>query len=88
MKKRFALFLLGIGSLVALSVNASNLSQSQQPVCDPNCTPVPCDTVCPAQVPCAAPNQVPCNAPAQVPCDTVCPATPCNTPVPANPGCC
>lgn len=64
MKKRLALFLLGIGSLVAVSVNAGNLVPSSQdpapcvPIpCDTVCAPVPCDTVC-TTVPC---TPAPCN---------------------------
>lgn len=75
MKKRLAIFLLGLGSLAAVSVSAyNNVPQAQE--CDPvaQCVPAPCDSVpCnPCDTTC---NPVPCNNPA-----------PCN-PAPCNPGC-
>ena len=104
MKKRFALFLLGLGSLVAVSVNAANLSQDQQadPVNQTQQTTqvVPCypDSVCGPEY--CAPNNcwtdtvctpAPCNP---VPCAPA-PCAPVQTPTPApattpatGPGCC
>lgn len=82
MKKKFALFLLGIGSLMAVSMYAADNTpaQSDQPVCQTPYTELPCnnDTVC-TPVPC---NQVICNT------DTVCNPAPCNpTPVTCPGGC-
>ena len=95
MKKKIALFLLGVGSLVAVSVNASNLNQTQDPVCNPvPCAvtqTVPCDTVCPNQVPCTTDvncttTSTPCNVPYNTPCTT--PAVvPCNNPAPCDTVC-
>lgn len=66
MKKLFAICLLAIGSLTALSVNAinnspeptqNNVAQTEEPApcnpCDTTCTPVPCNPA-----PC---NPAPCN---------------------------
>lgn len=61
MKKRISIFLLGLCSLVAVSVYAD-----QQPVGD--CQPISTEQYC-QQVPC---DTVPCN-----PCDTTCNPAPC-----------
>lgn len=57
--KKLALFLFGLGSLLAVSVNAAGINNSQEPVptTQEPCNPAPCDTVC-NPVPC---NPAPCN---------------------------
>lgn len=81
MKKKLALFLLGLGSLATVSLNAANYAspQSEEPSqYEQPCTPAPCytDTVC---------NQVPCIPVTCTP-DTVCNPAPC-APAPCSPGC-
>lgn len=73
--KKVALFLFGICALMAVGVNAANLSDDNSGQQNVECT-VPCN-----QTPCA-PDTI-CNP---VPCatDTVCAPAPC-TPAP---GCC
>ena len=84
MKKKISVFLLGLCSLVAVSVYAGNYSpvnndqnvvieqqyQNQDPSTPVPCDPAPCDTTC-TPAPC---NPAPCNP---APCD----------PAPCNPGC-
>lgn len=92
--KKLALFFLGLGSLLTVSVSAANLtSQQQEPTYQEQCETSYCtnDTVsCQlplAQEPCnpAPCNPAPCN-PAPCQPDTVCNPVPCN-PAPCNPGC-
>ena len=78
--KRLAIFLLGLGSLTAVSVSAFN-NDAQNEQCEPvaQCYPAPCDSVpCnPCDTTC---TQLPCNNPA--PCNPA----PC-TPAPCYTGC-
>lgn len=83
--KKLALFLFGLGTLMAVSINAANISSSGDPV--PQCQETTQATNCYSDtcvnVPC---NQVvPCNT---APCttDTVCNPAPC-APAPCNVGC-
>lgn len=80
MKKKIALFLLGISSMVAVSMYAADYTPSQtqnEPYGVP-CATVPTDTVC---------NPAPCY-PAPCNTDTVCNPAPC-APAPATcPGGC
>ena len=82
MKKRLAIFLLGLGSLAAVSVYAGNNYPVQDATTPTEqCTPAPCDTVpCnPCDTVC---TNLPCNT--EVPCNPA----PCNTPVPCTPAPC
>lgn len=80
--KKAALFLLGIGSLVAVSVYAQTTAQNtQEPV--PVCEPAPCATTDQPV------NVVPCcgvETPVTCTPDTVCAPVPCD-PAPCEPGC-
>lgn len=83
--KKLALLLCGLGSLIAVSVNATNYASPQQePQNQEQCIAIPCntDTVC-NQLPCTQPvSQQPCT-PAPCNPDTVCNPAPCN-PAPCN----
>lgn len=75
MKKKLALLMLGLGSMVAFSMYASNDTSVQQDPCYvEQCAPAPCytDSTC---------NQLPCTT------DTVCNPVPC-TPAHCNPAPC
>lgn len=77
MKKRLSLFLLGLVSLIAVSVNAGNYSPSATTEDPVPCYPVPCDTV----------TNVPCDTTVCAPAP--CAPVPCNpAPTPCNPGGC
>lgn len=96
--KKLALSLLGIGSLLAVSVSAANYSPAQpEPQYQEQCQPA---TNCYSDTCYNLPCNVPVNQTAQtpVPCtpapcapDTVCNPAPCNpapcNPAPCNPGC-
>ena len=98
--KKTALFLFGLGSMIALSVSAANItpSQQQEPQYQEQCVPaVNCYTEPCAQLPCNVPvsaqttaqepnTPVPCD-PAPCAPDTVCAPAPCN-PAPCYPAPC
>ncbi|MCH5228516.1 MAG: hypothetical protein J1F12_00795 [Muribaculaceae bacterium] len=88
MKKRLALFLLGIGAMVAVGINAANYSPSyeQEQVAQEQTVPCNPDSVCGPDY--CGPNNcytdTVCNP---VPCNPApCNPAPCN-PAPCNPGC-
>lgn len=87
--KKIALFLFGICSLCAMSINAANLSSSDQQQGSNTYQTVTCTTQAPCYTTTQATNQVPCNVPencAPAPCNT--PVNCTNTPVNCNPAPC
>lgn len=93
--KKLALSLLGLGSLLAVSVSAANYTPTQsEPQYQEQCQPAPCYTDTCYNLPCNAPvnntaqSQEPCTPCNPAPCapDTVCNPAPC-APAPCYTGC-
>lgn len=76
--KKIALFLFGLGSLLAVSINAANISDTQQAQAYPQveqCVPAPCNQTVPCTPVC---TPAPCNP------DSTCAPAPCYAPIQKN----